>query len=51
MSENRHSSIGIHGLHAHEGARGFNRIRLLKRTQRVTLLILGVLLVGGLIVM
>ncbi|HWU98148.1 MAG TPA: efflux RND transporter periplasmic adaptor subunit [Oxalicibacterium sp.] len=51
MSENRHSSIGIHGLHAHEGARGFNRIRLLKRTQRVALLILGVLLVGGLIVM
>lgn len=51
MSENRHSSIGIHGLHAHEGARGFNRILLLKRTQRVALLIVGVLIVGGLIVM
>jgi multidrug efflux system membrane fusion protein len=51
MSENRHSSIGIHGLHAHEGACGFNRIRLLKRTQRVALLIVGVLVVGGIIVM
>ncbi len=50
MSENRHSSIGIHGLHAHEGAHGFNRIRLLKRMQRVALLILAVLLIGAAIV-
>lgn len=51
MTQDRHSSIGIHGLHAHEGAHGFNRIKLLKRMQRVALIILGVLLVGGLIVM
>jgi RND family efflux transporter MFP subunit len=50
MSENRHSSIGIHGLHAHEGAHGFNRIRLLKRMQRVALLILGILLIGAAII-
>lgn len=50
MSENRHSSIGIHGLHAHEGARGFRRIRLLKRTQRVALAIIGLLLLGAAIV-
>lgn len=50
MSENRHSSIGIHGLHAHEGAHGFNRIRLLKRMHRVALLIIGILLIGAAIV-
>ncbi|HWV63398.1 MAG TPA: efflux RND transporter periplasmic adaptor subunit [Oxalicibacterium sp.] len=51
MTQDRHSSIGIHGLHAHEAAHGFKRILLLKRMQRVALAILGVLLVGGLIVM
>jgi multidrug efflux system membrane fusion protein len=50
MSEKRHSSIGIHGLHAHEAAHGIHRIRLLKRTQRVALLIVGVLLIGAAIV-
>jgi RND family efflux transporter MFP subunit len=50
MSENRHSSIGIHGLHEHEPAHGIHRLRLLKRTQRVALLILIVLLVGAAIV-
>lgn len=51
MTQDRHSSIGIHGLHAHEAAHGFKRILLLKRMQRVALAILGVLLIGGLIVM
>ena len=51
MTKDRHSSIGIHGLHAHEGATGFNRIRLLKRTQRVALLIVGLLVAGGIVVM
>jgi len=50
MSEKRHSSLGIHGLHAHEGAHGFNRIRLLKRMHRVALTVLGLLLVGFAIV-
>ena len=50
MSENRHSSIGIHGLHAHQGAQGFNRIKLLKRTQRVALLVLCLLLIGAAII-
>jgi RND family efflux transporter MFP subunit len=50
MSENRHSSIGIHGLHAHEAAHGFNRIKMLKRMHRVVLLILAVLLIGAVIV-
>lgn len=50
MSEKRHSSIGIHGLHAHEAAHGIHRIRLLKRTQRVALGIVGVLLIGAAIV-
>ncbi|HEY6773271.1 MAG TPA: efflux RND transporter periplasmic adaptor subunit, partial [Oxalicibacterium sp.] len=51
MTQDRHSSIGIHGLHEHEAAHGFKRILLLKRMQRVALAILGVLLIGGLIVM
>lgn len=50
MSENRHSSIGIQGLHPHDGAHGFNRIKLLKRTHRVALLILCILLVGAAII-
>lgn len=50
MSENRHSSIGIHGLHEHEGAHGFNRLRLLKRMQRVALVIVALLLIGAVIV-
>jgi multidrug efflux system membrane fusion protein len=50
MSETRHSSLGIHGLHAHERAHGFNRIRMLKRMHRVVLLILAVLLIGAAIV-
>jgi RND family efflux transporter MFP subunit len=50
MSENRHSSIGIHGLHPHEGAHGFNRIRMLKRMHRVVFVILAILLIGAVIV-
>jgi RND family efflux transporter MFP subunit len=50
MSENRHSSIGIHGLHAHESAQGIRRLRLLKRMRRVVLVILAILLAGAAIV-
>jgi len=49
MSE-RHSSIGIHGLHEHAGAHGLRRIRLLKRMQRGALAIVGLLLLGAMIV-
>jgi RND family efflux transporter MFP subunit len=50
MSENRHSTLGIHGLHEHEGAHGFNRILMLRRMHRVVLLILAILLIGAAIV-
>ncbi|MBS0353550.1 MAG: efflux RND transporter periplasmic adaptor subunit [Proteobacteria bacterium] len=46
MTDNRHSSIGIHGLHAHEGAQGIHRLRLLKRTRNVALVGLAVLGAG-----
>lgn len=51
MSEKRHSSIGIHGLQAHEGAHGVRRLQLLGQTRRYALLGLGVLGVGAAIVL
>ena len=47
MSENRHSSIGIHGLHAHESAHGVHRIHMLKRTRNYALIGLCVLGLGA----
>lgn len=50
MSEKRHSSIGIHGLHAHQAAHGIHRLRLLGRLQRYALLLLAALIIGAVIV-
>jgi len=50
MSEKRHSSIGIHGQPAHEGAHTINRVRMLKQTQKYALLVLGVLGLGAVLV-
>lgn len=46
MTENRHSSIGIHGLHTHAAAHGVHRLRLLRRTRNVALVGLAVLGAG-----
>ncbi|HTJ96383.1 MAG TPA: efflux RND transporter periplasmic adaptor subunit [Rhodocyclaceae bacterium] len=48
MSQNRHSSIGIHGQPA--GAKGIHRLRLLKSTQKYALGVLVVLGIGAAIV-
>lgn len=50
MSEKRHSSIGIHGLKAHEPAHGMQRVRMLMRTRKYALIVLGVLGIGAAIV-
>lgn len=50
MSENRHSSIGIHGSHTPGAARGIHRLQLLGRMQKYALIVLGLLLIGAIIV-
>lgn len=47
----RHSSIGIHGLHQHEGAHNIKRIRLLRRARWAALGVLLVLGAGAALVM
>ena len=49
--EQRHSSIGIHGLHQHEGAHNIKRIRLLRRARWAALGVLLVLGAGAALVM
>jgi membrane fusion protein, multidrug efflux system len=47
----RHSSLGIHGLHQHEGAHNIKRIRLLRRARWAALGVLLVLGAGAALVM
>jgi multidrug efflux system membrane fusion protein len=50
MTEERHANIGIHGLQAHGGARGIQRLYLLGRVQKFALLLVCVLIIGAAIV-
>lgn len=50
MTQDRHSDIGIHGLHAHQAAHGIQRLHLLSRTRKFALIVVGVLLIGAAIV-
>lgn len=47
----RHSSIGIHGLHQHEGAHNIKRIRLLRRARWAALGVVLLLGAGAALVM
>ncbi|HTH94862.1 MAG TPA: efflux RND transporter periplasmic adaptor subunit [Rhodocyclaceae bacterium] len=49
MSENRHSSIGIHGSPSAK-SQGVNRIRTLGRARKAAFIVFGLLLVGAAIV-
>ena len=51
MSENRHASIGIHGLHAHEAAHGIRRLQLFRRAKWIAVVLIVFLLIGAAIVM
>ncbi len=50
MTEKRHSSLGIQGLHAHKAAHGIRRLHKLRQTQKFALISLGVLGLGAAIV-
>ena len=50
MSEDRHASIGIHGLHAHEAAHGIRRLVLFRRAKWIAVFLLIALLMGAAIV-
>jgi predicted RND superfamily exporter protein len=47
----RHSSLGIHGLHQHEGAHNIQRIKLLRRARWTALALVLALAGGGALVM
>ena len=48
---NRHQSLGIHGLHAHEPAHNLRRLALLKRAQWAAAIGVALLCVGGVTVL
>lgn len=50
MSENRHASMGIHGLQAHAAAHGIRRLKLFRRAKWAAFLFILVLLIGAAIV-
>jgi RND family efflux transporter MFP subunit len=49
MSEKRHSSLGIHGLHA-QAAQGIRRLHMLGRARKSALIVLGLLGLGAVLV-
>ena len=44
--DQRHASIGIHGLHAHEAAHNIRRVAIFKRARKVSLGLMGALGLG-----
>ncbi|MNR79399.1 Multidrug resistance protein MdtE precursor [compost metagenome] len=50
MTEDRHSTIGIHGLREHQAAHGIQRLHLLSRTRKFAVLLVCALLIGAAIV-
>ena len=50
MSEDRHASIGIQGLHSHAAATGIRRLYLFKRAKWIACLLIACLLIGAAIV-
>lgn len=50
MSEDRHASIGIHGLHPHAAAHGIRRLQLYRRAKWIAVFLILMLLIGAAIV-
>ena len=50
MSEDRHASMGIHGLQTHAAARGIRRLQLYRRVKWIAFFMVLVLLIGAAIV-
>lgn len=50
MSEDRHASMGIHGLHAHAAAHGIRRLQLFGRAKWIAFFLIIALLIGAAIV-